>query len=44
MYQKFYAHKKFLGTQNCRRKFIENLLPEKHKENMYTKQLRFKSR
>ena len=34
MYQKFYAHKKFLGTQNCRRKFIENLLPEKRKENM----------
>ena len=33
----------FLRTRNWRRKFIENLLPEKRKENMETKQLRFKS-
>ena len=38
VYEKFYIHEKFLGTQNCRRKFFKNLLPEKHK------QLRFKSR
>ena len=25
---------KILGTRNCRRKFIKNLLPEKRKENM----------
>ena len=35
---------KILRTQNCRRKFIKNLLPEKRKENMQTKQPRFKSR
>ena len=31
---KFYAHEKILLTQNCRRRFIKNLLPEKRKENM----------
>ena len=36
--------RKILRTQNCRRRFIKNLLPEKRKENMYTKQPRFKSR
>ena len=35
---------KILHTQNCRRKFIKSLLPEKRKENMETKQPRFKSR
>ena len=35
---------KILRTRNCRRRFIENLLPEKRKENMQTKQPRFKSR
>ena len=33
-----------LRVRNCRRKFIKNLLPEKRKENIKTKQLRFKSR
>ena len=36
--------RKILRTQNCRGGFIKNLLPEKRKENMYTKQPRFKSR
>ena len=31
-YEKFYAHEKNLHTQNCSRKFIKNLLPEKRKE------------
>ena len=44
VYKKFYVHKKILHTQNCRRKFIKSLLPEKRKENMETKQPRFKSR
>ena len=44
MYEKFYVHEKILDTRNCRRRFIKNLLPEKRKENMKTKQLRFKSR
>ena len=35
---------KNLRTRNCRRVFIKNLLPEKRKENMLTKQPRFKSR
>ena len=30
VYEKFYSHKKILRTQNCRRKVIKNLLPEKH--------------
>ena len=34
VYVKFYLHEKILRTQNCRRRFIKNLLPEKHKENM----------
>ena len=38
VYEKFCVYDKFFGTQNCRRKFFKNLLPEKHK------QLRFKSR
>ena len=29
VYEKFYVHEKILRTRNCRRKFIENLLPEK---------------
>ena len=33
-YEIFYAHKKSLPTQNFRRKFIENLHPEKRTENM----------
>ena len=35
---------KILCRRNCRRKFIRNLLLEKRKENMQTKQSRFKSR
>ena len=34
VYEKFYVHEKNLRTQNCRRKFTKNLLPEKRKENM----------
>ena len=34
IYEKFYEHKKNLRTQNWRRKFIKNLLPEKRKENL----------
>ena len=34
VYEKFYVHEKTLCTQDCRRKFIKNLLPEKRKENM----------
>ena len=44
VYEKFYVHEKILRTRNCRRRFIKNLLPEKRKENMETKQPRFKSR
>ena len=33
-YEKFHVHEKILRTQNCRRKFIKNLLPEKRKESM----------
>ena len=33
VYEKFYLHKKILRTQNCRRKFIKNLRPEKRKKN-----------
>ena len=34
VYEKFYVHEKILRTQNCHRRFIKNLLPEKRKENM----------
>ena len=34
MYKKFYVNEKNLRAQNCRRKFIKNVLPEKRKENM----------
>ena len=30
-HERFYAHEKTLRTQNCRRKFIKNLLPEERK-------------
>ena len=33
-HEQFYIHENILRTQNCRRKFIKNLLPEKRKENM----------
>ena len=33
-----------LRSRNCRHKFIKNLLSEKRKENMETKQWRFESR
>ena len=29
VYEKIYVHEKFLRAQNCRRKFIKNLLPKK---------------
>ena len=32
VYEEFYLHEKILRTQNHRRKFIKNLLPEKRKE------------
>ena len=44
VYEKNYVHEKILRTRNCRREFIKNLLPEKRKENMQTKQPRFTSR
>ena len=34
VYEQFYVDAKLLGTQNCCRKFIKNLLPGKRKENM----------
>ena len=34
IYEELYVHEKVLGTQNCRRRFIKNLLPDKRKENM----------
>ena len=34
MYEKFYVHEKILRAQNCRRRFIKSLLPEKRKESM----------
>ena len=34
VYEKFYVRKKKLHAQNCCRKFIKNLLPEKRKENI----------
>ena len=42
--EKFYVHEKILPTKKCVRKFIKNLLTEKGKENMETKQPRFESR
>ena len=39
----FNIHEKILHTQNWCCEFIKNLLPEKHKENMYIKQPRFES-
>ena len=33
-YKQFYVHDKILRTRNSRRKFIKNLLLEKHEENM----------
>ena len=44
VYKKFYLHVKFLRTRHCRGRFIKNLLPEKRKENMQTKQPQFKAR
>ena len=41
---KFYLHQKILRTQNCRLKFIKNLLPVERKKNTLTKQSRFKLR
>ena len=38
VYEKFYVNKKNLRTRNCRRKFIKNLLQEKRKESIQTKQ------
>ena len=32
--KKFYEHEKILSAQNCSRKFIKYLLPEKRKENI----------
>ena len=43
VYEKFYKREKKLCTRNCRRKFIKNFLPEKRKEDIQTKQPRFKS-
>ena len=34
VYEKFYLHEKILRTQNCRRRFINNLLSENCNENM----------
>ena len=34
VYEKFYIHEKILRAQNCCRKFINNFLLEKRKENM----------
>ena len=42
--RKIFIHEKILCTRNCHGKFIKDLLPEKRKENMQTKQLSFKSR
>ena len=30
-HEKFYVHEEILRTQNCHRKFIKSLLPEKRK-------------
>ena len=34
VYKKFYARNQILRAQNCCRKIVRNLLPEKRKENM----------
>ena len=34
VYEKFYVHEKIFRTRHCRRRFIQDLLPEKCKENM----------
>ena len=34
VYEIFYVHEQILRVQNCRHKFIKNVLPEKRKENM----------
>ena len=34
VYKKFDLLEKILRTQNCRHRFIKNLLPEKRKENL----------
>ena len=34
VFEKIYVQEKILRTQNCHRRFIKNLLPEKRKENM----------
>ena len=44
VYEKFYVRGQILRPRNCRREFVKNLLPEKSKENMQTKQPRYKSR
>ena len=44
VYETFYVHEKNLRTRNCRHKFIKDLLQEKRKESIQTKQPRFKSR
>ena len=38
VYERLYVYEKILHKLNCRRKFIKNLLPEKRKQNMQTKQ------
>ena len=43
VYEKFYVRGQILRTRNCRREFVKNLLPEKRKENMSTKQPLYKS-
>ena len=42
--EKLYVLEQISRARNCRRKFVKNLLPEKRKENMQTKQPRFKWR
>ena len=34
VHEKFYVYEKIFRTQNCRRKFIKNLIPEKSKKNV----------
>ena len=34
VYEIFYVHGQIIRTQNCRREFVKNLLPEKRKKNM----------
>ena len=44
VHETFYVHEKILRKRGCHRRFIKNLLPEKRKENMSTKQSQFKLR